>query len=386
MPKCLNDPKKSYKGTEPSPKGLGYCAGGMKVGEKKKGKDGNMWSVKKVKNGSKRWIKEKVKEIKVNCKDLVIYEKKVKKLFGGYIERLKVIGLKGPNNTIYKFISYNKFEDKPTKIPNGYKKIRVSSKEKKIYCGTKKLLGKDNELFKKIKHTGYKRYFTHFNFSRPYLVYLGKKDAYIYEEPDDKEIDLSAYSKKSDDDNKWMYVKLVKHIKFIKSFVGKDTDGYDKKFDGNTILLQKDRNTYVFIYASIEDFKVFNDKIIKYVSPVGNNDVPYPYAIGKKNIYSFGEPSEGYLPKKYFTNLKVGDYLWEEFREYSPFYIPLGKKKSKSKLTLEEFKEIQKKKLDDISLQTVKTLAEMFTVTSSGSKKTLADRILKLRGVKIYSD
>ena len=68
------------------------------------------------------------------------------------------------------------------------------------------------------------------------------------------------------------------------------------------------------------------------------------------------------------------------------FFISLGKKKSKSKLTLEEFKEIQKKKLDDISLQTVKTLAEMFTVTSSGSKKTLADRILKLRGVKIYSD
>ena len=24
MPKCKNDPKKSYKGTEPSPKGLGY--------------------------------------------------------------------------------------------------------------------------------------------------------------------------------------------------------------------------------------------------------------------------------------------------------------------------------------------------------------------------
>ena len=24
MPKCINDPKKSYKGTEPSPKGRGY--------------------------------------------------------------------------------------------------------------------------------------------------------------------------------------------------------------------------------------------------------------------------------------------------------------------------------------------------------------------------
>ena len=25
MPKCKNDNSKSYKGTEPSPKGLGYC-------------------------------------------------------------------------------------------------------------------------------------------------------------------------------------------------------------------------------------------------------------------------------------------------------------------------------------------------------------------------
>ena len=144
--------------------------------------------------------------------------------------------------------------------------------------------------------------------------------------------------------------------------------------------------TYVLIYIGIEEFKVFNDEIIKYVSPVGNSDVPFPYAIGKKNIYSFGELFEGYLPKKYFTNLKVGDYLLDEFREYLHFLIPLGKKKSKSKFTLEEFKEIQKKKLEDISLQTVKNLAEMFTVTSSGSKKILADRILKLRGVKIYSD
>ena len=47
MPKCKNDPTRSYKGTEPSPKGLGYCAHGMKEGDKKKGKDGNMWIIKK---------------------------------------------------------------------------------------------------------------------------------------------------------------------------------------------------------------------------------------------------------------------------------------------------------------------------------------------------
>jgi hypothetical protein len=76
MPKCLNDPKKSYKGTEPSPKGLGYCAHGMNVGEKKKGKDGNIWIIKKVKNGSKRWMK--VKEYDINKLRKILWNKQVK--------------------------------------------------------------------------------------------------------------------------------------------------------------------------------------------------------------------------------------------------------------------------------------------------------------------
>ena len=58
MPKCKNDKTRSYKGTEPSPKGLGWCAHGMKEGDKKKGKDGNMWIIKKVKNGNLRWMKD----------------------------------------------------------------------------------------------------------------------------------------------------------------------------------------------------------------------------------------------------------------------------------------------------------------------------------------
>ena len=39
MPHCLNNPKRIYKGTEPSPKGLGFCASGEKEGKKMKGKD-----------------------------------------------------------------------------------------------------------------------------------------------------------------------------------------------------------------------------------------------------------------------------------------------------------------------------------------------------------
>jgi len=43
MPICKNDPKKSYKGTEPSPKELGYCAHSEKLDKVRKGKDGNTW-------------------------------------------------------------------------------------------------------------------------------------------------------------------------------------------------------------------------------------------------------------------------------------------------------------------------------------------------------
>ena len=66
MPKCKNDPKRSYKGTEPSPKGNGWCAHSEKLGKVRKGTDGNMWTVIKIKNGSKRWIKKKNNRTKVN--------------------------------------------------------------------------------------------------------------------------------------------------------------------------------------------------------------------------------------------------------------------------------------------------------------------------------
>jgi hypothetical protein len=65
MPICKNNPKKTYTGQEPSPKGLGYCAGSEKEGTKMKGSDGKIW-IKK--NG--RWIKFKndddVKKILLN--------------------------------------------------------------------------------------------------------------------------------------------------------------------------------------------------------------------------------------------------------------------------------------------------------------------------------
>jgi hypothetical protein len=54
----------------------------------------------------------------------------------------------------------------------------------------------------------------------------------------------------------------------------------DPKFDGNSILLELNPKTfeYVYIGESIYSFKAYS-KILSYVSPVGNSEVSYPYAI-----------------------------------------------------------------------------------------------------------
>ena len=58
MPKCIDDPSRSYTGKEPSPKGLGYCAHTHSVGTTKKGNDGNTWTVETTYKGTKRWVKK----------------------------------------------------------------------------------------------------------------------------------------------------------------------------------------------------------------------------------------------------------------------------------------------------------------------------------------
>lgn len=49
------------------------------------------------------------------------------------------------------------------------------------------------------------------------------------------------------------------------------------------------------------------------------------------NIYSFVYPY-GYLPIKYFTNIKNDDLFNDELREYDPFFISFNKKNQNTKL------------------------------------------------------
>ena len=54
--RCKCDKKRKIKGTEPSPKGLGYCAHCTPVNVTMRGKDGKLWENVKYSKG-KRWKK-----------------------------------------------------------------------------------------------------------------------------------------------------------------------------------------------------------------------------------------------------------------------------------------------------------------------------------------
>lgn len=55
MPPCKNDATRTYVGTEPSPKGLGFCAHAAKENSVRKGRNGRQWVVRADKNGTKAW-------------------------------------------------------------------------------------------------------------------------------------------------------------------------------------------------------------------------------------------------------------------------------------------------------------------------------------------
>ena len=145
MPKCRNDTTRSYKGTEPSPKGLGWCAHGEKEGKKRKGKDGNMWVVKVVKNGSKRWMKQ-------------LINKELYKMWSSLSDGKSVI-------FIYKS---KKFKIIKTKKPHDKKIINKGIQDNKVIAiltasnssdGYKELLSKAKMKTVKYVLNNYKKFF-----------------------------------------------------------------------------------------------------------------------------------------------------------------------------------------------------------------------------------
>lgn len=99
MPTCVNG-KGTYKGTEPSPKGLGYCAKHEDWDTLRKGRDGKYWIVRSYETGN-RWVK--VKNFDKNVKK---YEKKSKGGFFSSPSNTKMIGLELREGFMYKMLRF----------------------------------------------------------------------------------------------------------------------------------------------------------------------------------------------------------------------------------------------------------------------------------------
>ena len=146
-------------------------------------------------------------------------------------------------------------------------------------------------------------------------------------------------------------IKIYKFVKFISNsndivysktptlifnnvnniFIGKSpknamttySGGYGKTFDGNTILLNIKDNKYVYIGPSIFSFQS-ESEIIKYVSPVGNSGVPYPYALDKNNNNYL--MIEDVMVKNVPKNIDPYNYYFKKSKNINKMYnLHIGK-------------------------------------------------------------
>ncbi len=133
-------------------------------------------------------------------------------------------------------------------------------------------------------------YFIHDNYARPFRIDIDQKSEYVHVHriiPDDGPIMSCNECPDIQYESFPILTFEPKKIFIGKSPLNKMTEfsgGHGSKFDGNSILLHMGNNIYVFIGWEIFSFTSL-DTITSYISPVGNNDVPYPYAVDKNGSY-----------------------------------------------------------------------------------------------------
>ena len=112
------------------------------------------------------------------------------------------------------------------------------------------------------------------------------------------------------DKSTWEYTHIIDLIHFEGYWEGFDSSA--DKMHGNSILIKINDHKYVFVGWEIYSFET-NDVIIEYISPVGNNDVPYPIAIGNEYIYlmTFNKMIKRSDLKEQITLSNSLNYSWE---------------------------------------------------------------------------
>jgi len=129
-----------------------------------------------------------------------------------------------------------------------------------------------NKIKKWYELGQYKQYYTQHNGSKPYRVVINA--THIYAFLHDENWDINAYP------------TLALDIKYDKVFIGKNVvkyAEYNGSYIGSTILI-KVGNKYILISNKIYEFET-KEPVLKFVSIMGNSNVPYPFALTKHYAY-----------------------------------------------------------------------------------------------------
>jgi hypothetical protein len=157
-----------------------------------------------------------------------------------------------------------------------------------------------NKTRKAVKKTTY--YEIHDNYNRPFIV-----------EIESAKKQLTVYKAVAEDETakKWKMIrgKKIHSMHYRCVFIGVPA--------GNTILAEVGDGKYLYIGAEIYTFDVpAGDKIVGYKSRIGNNDFPYPVAVGEKNLYFMLMDDHCYMPRAEFDMKKD---LYSQFYEKTTF-------------------------------------------------------------------
>lgn len=290
--KCIKQNTKKYKSRSSPPYSAMDCKGKTIIGN-----DGEMYISKSNKRGIYRWVKNE------NSKN-----KTMKRTTGTGTGTGCFTDLKRTSAPFYKY-AYKKSTFAPVNVSKFLQCIQpgiVSAKDMKV---------KPKYIYEIIDNGG-----------TPFLVfdYGGHVDVYN-----------QVYNAES---NQYEIHGKIMDSKYNKIFVGDNelnAPDYDLKKGtgrGNTILLQVDKNNYIYIGDGIRSFTTKEGDVIqKYYSPVGNNAVPYPYALGERYAYLLLDDT--YIP------LEMFDITKDVYTQYYGFNLD----KKEHDLYLEKIKDKTKK-------------------------------------------
>lgn len=123
--------------------------------------------------------------------------------------------------------------------------------------------------------TSDKKYFVEDNGGVPFLVSYDKAKVSVFK----MNAGLDAYEVRLLPKKQQIAlygVKVLKPTPYVRAFVGKDPK--EPRYAGNSMLFDLGGNKYLFVGEKVYTFRPLSP-IKKYVSPVGNSAVPYPYAV-----------------------------------------------------------------------------------------------------------